>query len=139
MNTENAQVVYDYFIMNPGKHSQDDWVADSDGSMPVASKVAADENFCGTTMCVAGAAAWLLLPHDEFSELVRKSNQRVNAFEYSEHWEEIGAALLGLNSKEREALFYQMDDDVALDMLNAVANGDSTKFWALSDKADNED
>ena len=46
-------------------------------------------------------------------------------------WEDTGAKILGLTAAQAGRLFYMMEDEPALDMLLAAANGDEEKFNAI--------
>jgi hypothetical protein len=121
----NAQRVVDYLEMNPHKHNQKSYFGN--GSLPVDFQD--DERFeaeaCGTTMCIAGTAAWM---DAGMPKTLIVDNGRV---------EYIGADFLGLDCwEEREHIFYNYDNAGSLDMLRALANGDEEKFWALEPKID---
>lgn len=122
----NAQAVYDYIIMNPEKHNQAHW-AESDSNLFVSYE---EVNMCGTTMCVAGTAAYLHTNEETFNSLVRGKA--------GYHWEDAGQEILGLSDSQAFQLFYTMDNEIALDMINAVAQGDADKFAALRKRYEDE-
>jgi hypothetical protein len=109
-----AQGVLDYIIANPEKHDQRHFVADS-------SSFQFDDNVCGTTMCIAGTAVFVI----EGVSALRECTFGSLDFEHE------GARILGLDEAEATALFYTMDNEVAVDMTNAIAQGDADKFYAL--------
>lgn len=112
----HAQAVLDYIEEHPEKHSQSDWVIHDDDS-------GLSENMCGTTMCVAGTSVYLA---DGFDGLVHH-------YRYG-GWSDAAAKNLGLSIDESSALFFMMDNRNAVEMLRAVADGNSEKFWELADK-----
>lgn len=116
VNAANAQVLVDYFEAHPERHRQTKWVAQNGDDVFHAADV--EKNFCGTTMCIAGAAAYFMSDTETFKELV----------EGDESWTRIGGRILGLDSDESEKLFYNLDNASALDMLRAVAADDMNKF-----------
>ena len=120
-----AQAVLDYILMNPEKHDQSLWVKDANGWAPTPEQF----DSCGTTMCVAGTAAWLTRSEEDFKELVRNGYIERE----STGWERAGAEALGLDYMQAAQLFFTMDNEVALDMLRAVACGDPDKFEAIHD------
>lgn len=119
----NAQGVYDYLIMNPDKHDQDLWVKDDSG---LAVHNTEQVNACGTTMCIAGATAYLYSDATEFNRLLA-GETAVDM----DRWVRVGMRHLGLTRIQASQLFFVMDNDVALDMLNAAANGDAKKFKTI--------
>lgn len=124
----NAQGVYDYLIMNPDKHDQDLWVKDEDG-LAVHNPSRVDS--CGTTMCIAGATAYLYSSAAEFNRLIQGETATD-----MDRWIRVGMRHLGLTRVQASQLFFVMDNETALDMLNAVANGDAKKFRAIRNEHD---
>lgn len=112
----NAQAVYDFIIMNPDKHDQNSWihVEDENFDGPYDEDAV---NVCGTTMCIAGTAAFL-------------AKGEINVGTVTDDAE----GFLGLTADEGALMFYTYNNEQALDMLNAVAQGDPDKFRAI--KAD---
>ena len=124
----HAQEILDYLRANPEKHDQTSWfdtgLDDKDGD-PV--EFVTDDNFCGTTMCVAGTSVWL---KGGISKLNEYSRLDV-LFEHE------GACNLGLNNREAEALFFGAGNSEALDLLSAVAAGDEAKFGEIAESHEN--
>ena len=116
VNAANAQVLVDYFEAHPERHRQIKWVAQNGDDVMRVDDV--EKNFCGTTMCIAGAAAYFMSDTATFKELV----------EGDESWARVGGRILGLDEDEAEKLFYNLDNASALDMLRAVAADDMPKF-----------
>lgn len=114
----NAQAVYDYIIVNPERHRQQDWIKMPDltayESIRMANKGLSEENICGTTMCVAGTNDFLKRGYVSWGVSAR------------------AAVDFGLEDGEAEDLFYCMDKDLALDMVLAIAQGDADKFEQLA-------
>lgn len=109
---EVAQKVLDYFLTDPRRHDQSEFF-NGDYMNPT------DEEVCGTTLCVAGAAVYLTGGYKGMLEHTRGDKD----------WEETGASVLGLTTTEANGLFMEvMDNSVARDMVAAVAQGDETKF-----------
>lgn len=106
-----AQAAFDFLSQNPKNHNQQ-WYISGATDVPLT-----EENLCGTTMCVAGTVEW-------------QAHGYVTDFAFS-----AGAMLLGLKYNEAENLFYASNNDEALDMLSAIANGDESKFYALAREA----
>lgn len=123
-----AQRVLDFIMENPEQHDQTAWwSALSRGSRRVAD---ARDNICDTTLCIAGTAVYL-------QEGVEGLRERYDAFFRSgPTLPERAADILGLSLDERNNLFLCMDNELARDMLIAVANGDQEKFDALAEAAD---
>lgn len=109
-----AQDVLDYIVENPGRHDQRYFVADG-------SSFQFDDNVCGTTMCIAGTAVFVT----EGVNVLRECTFGALDFEIE------GARILGLDWDEANMLFYTMDNNVAVDMTNAIAQGDAEKFHSL--------
>lgn len=92
-----AESVLNYIAEHPEKHDQ-------------SSFFSGDPNECGTTMCIAGTAAFL--------------NAQATLNWASGNTEEKAQRLLGLNTAEKEALFFEMDNGIALTRLKKVAIGE---------------
>lgn len=122
-----AQDVVDYIVENPERHNQANWVVSVDDGtqhqVVDAIKKVKEEGVCGTTMCIAGTAIYLKYGVEG---LVRAGDPRSTL-----HFEHVGAALLGLDDEESRALFFEMDNDKAIDATVAIANGDEDKFRTL--------
>lgn len=129
VNAANAQILVDWFDRNPDKHAQNYWVAVDGDNVYTVTEV--EKNFCGTTMCVAGLAGYLLTDEGTFKDLV----------EGDASWADEGAKVLGLDKNEAEMLFYTMSDKPALDMLRAIAADDMKAFHEIyrGDWEDDED
>jgi hypothetical protein len=123
-----AQAVVDYIESHPDKHEQASWFGKKftgpDGeedNMGFAYEQTVSPTACGTTMCVAGTALWL--------DAGMPDKIVIPTFP-----DELAAPLLGLNEEEAYALFFNMDESRALDMLRALANGDEHKFWSFAEE-----
>lgn len=114
-----AQKVDDYFLVHPERHDQNNWAALEDDEYRAVE--IDDENVCNTTMCVAGSAVFVSRPIHEFRAFAGGSNS----------WEDEGAVLLGLDGDEAEWLFYDTSNEIAIDAVRAIANGDEDKFKAI--------
>lgn len=123
-----AQAALDYVTFNPHAHDQGAWVHvghEDDKSLSISDAVVSqDKNVCNTVMCVAGTVKWLNEGIDGLSHF--KFNEDDAVREAGEY--------LGLEQEERYALFFTFDNDIAKNMLNAVANGDTNKFWSERQK-----
>lgn len=97
-----AQAVLDYIVMHPEQHSQETWCTDFE-----------NPTSCGTTMCIAGTTLFL-----EDPRMLVSRHHRGNAT-----YSEAASDLLGLNEEEGDAIFYDMNNQRALDKLIKVANG----------------
>lgn len=131
-----AQAVLDYLIMNPEKHDQTAWagITHDTEDFPTyfwsTHNEATEENLCGTTMCVAGTAVYLSDGIEGLNACGQGAIGGTNATQ--ETWVRRGAELLGLDMVEANVLFFTLDNDKAIDMLVAVANGDEDKFHKLT-------
>lgn len=132
---ENAQLVLDYLIENPEKHDQREWVTDSDGEYP---RGFAEPNFCGSTMCAAGAAVWLMKGNPFFSQVINSPNFIDVDGEHLDKWTHHGSQALGIDYNVGDALFNTMDKSKALDLLTALANDDLDKFNHLYETVPDE-
>lgn len=115
-NVDSMMIVRDHIKAHPEQHDQGMWYDDETVT-------------CGTTACIAGHTILLLGSAEEKMDLV------LNA----EHvWvPEMAAAHLGLSSFEVQFLFYTMDDNSALTMLDemieAGKNGERIKVCRLEE------
>lgn len=116
VNSANAQVLVDYFEKFPEKHLQDNWVT-VDNSEPYLIETV-ENNFCGTRMCVAGAAVYLLTDRETFKDCL----------DGEKRWTHVAADVLGIDNSSASQLFYTMNNDAALGMLRAIAEDDMGKF-----------
>lgn len=112
-----AQGVLDYLESQPEKHNQESYFRLPANVKP---ETLTEENFCGTTMCIAGTALYL----DQGIEGIVNFYDGLDADEYS-------GQKLGLDAVEANTLFYTFDNATALDALRAIAAGDEVKFHAL--------
>lgn len=99
-----ANNVYEHIMANPEKHDQENFW---------------NQNDCGTTMCVAG---WTL-----FLEEGIKSSLGYYARYDSEYCDisETAGTLLGFDDyEESEWLFYEFDNEAAVQKLKRIAVGD---------------
>lgn len=119
----HAQEILDYLRANPEKHNQNSWVdtgLEDEYGDPI--RVVTDQNFCGTTMCVAGTSVWL-----------KGGINRLNDYGcYGSRFDNEGSYNLGLNENEANALFYEANNSEALELLIAVAAGDEAKFYEVA-------
>lgn len=106
-----AQKIVDYFLIYPERHEQADFVGKS--------AVLNEKTVCNTTMCIAGSAVFL-------GDGIKGLNDCILGVR---EFDERGAELLGLNDCEATALFYTMENDMAIDAVHAIAQGDEKKFW----------
>lgn len=97
-----AQAVLDYIHDNPERHEQGDWCSTKDSP----------DNMCGTTMCIAGTA--LFLHHGSLQWY----------FDGMGNFSERAGELLGLDWIERDVLFYQMNNEKAVQLLKKVVVGE---------------
>lgn len=111
---ETAQKVLDYIAEHPEEHSQ--------------AYFCHTDDICGTTMCIAGTAAYVTGGNDLITQIRFAPVER--------NWEQEAGPLLGLDLAEAFALFYCMDDAAAIDATRAIANGDEEKFWDAINNAD---
>jgi hypothetical protein len=81
-------------------------------------------------MCIAGTAVWLHEGTDSFRALMADRDDNDYTI-WAQQWVTHGSILLGLTEKQADMLFYQMDEEVARNMLGAVAQGDAEKFDAI--------
>lgn len=116
VNSANAQVLVDYFEKFPDKHSQTTWVGINGKHVDDIEEV--KENFCKTTMCMAGAATYLMTNRDTFIDCIDGNAQ----------WTQVGGKVLGLTTDQADCLFYTMNERAALDMLKAAAANDMDAF-----------
>lgn len=116
----HAQDIFDYLIMNPEKHDQSDWY----NFYNEEDVLVTEENFCGTTMCVAGTSVWL------------KSGVSGLNNKYDYEFLNEGAKNLGLAYNEACTLFYGTNNEESLSLLAAVAAGDEDKFYDIAREVD---
>jgi hypothetical protein len=124
----NAQAVLDYIEQHPEKHDQGNWFGENvtmndgeTGNLSYGYGEEIDPNVCGTTMCIAGTALWL------------KAGMP-NKIVIPDFPDQEAAPWLGLESEEEtHALFYNMDENAAVNMLRGMANGDEHKFWEFAE------
>lgn len=110
---EHAQHILNYITMFPERHEQSTWVEVPIG---IYRDDLTEDNFCGTTMCIAGTSVFLT----EGVEGLRRPTS---------DFEDIAAERLGLSSVEAHDLFYNTDNDTAKVMLKAIVDGDEDAFW----------
>ena len=91
-----ARKALKYIEQHPEQHNQQTWIR---GDKP---------GHCGTTMCVAGTVNFL--------------KNGLDAIHKGSHSE--GRLALGLSSGEAEVLFYEMDEERAVNKLRKVASGE---------------
>lgn len=133
-NAEHCREVLDYLLTHPDVHDQTSWCQDDEAFLDE------EDNLCGTTMCIAGTAAFLsgrMVFRKRFGELSAVCDgvplmERADGFnsrgeqvaDCGEWFEEVGAEYLGLDRSQAHDLFMNMDDDDALHTLKEYANGE---------------
>jgi len=133
----NAQMVYDFLTEHPDRHDQSDWVTDNDGGYPNGYKV--EPNFCGTTMCAAGAAVRLVKGKQAFIGLINEDNLYYSDPEtgdYREKWVKEGADALQISYEQGQKIFSTMNNVTALELLKAVADEDDDEFERIMREED---
>jgi len=123
---ELAQYIVDMLERDPDLHEQDTW---------------GRETPCGTTMCIAGHAAFLTgkaefvhqeAPYSKIKTLMITDpdfeGDRLDGFDY------LAADLLNLPESEANAIFYTMDNLAALHALKQVAEGVRYIDWIAIDE-----
>ena len=143
VNAANAQAVYDFLTAHPTVHAQSDWVA-VNGVFPnedTAVEKKAEQNFCGTTLCAAGAAVWVVEGKRSFRQAVRDFNDPEDLGDEGPDslWVTRGAEILGISTSDADRLFYNMNNESALVMLKAVADDDMDAFDAEYHRAMDSD
>ena len=127
-NTQHAQDVLDYIETHPKQHGQSRWV----GSKSWVNVEVNQEDFCGTTMCIAGTSVFL----NEGNAGLFHYNYRPGDISYWFANQDIPAKAeeyLGLSREQAFELFYQMNNADALALLRCVAAGDEKKFNEVVD------
>lgn len=137
---ENAQGVLDYLTQHPQQHDQNNWwsAIGTESTSDIT-----EDNFCGTTMCIAGCSVYMAeglqglrdaVDHvDAVNEEIRQhiydnDYEDGDYLDPDEIWVKKGREHLGLSDKEARSLFFTFNDEQALDALRAVAQGDEVKF-----------
>lgn len=115
---ELARAILDILEEDPDLHSQEVWGV---------------RNFCGTTMCIAGHAAYLT-GKAEFVDNI-SLNITDSDFEGKDFCE-LGAHLFGLDEDTAEQLFFEYNNKRALAGLKQIADGAKVIDW---DKIDREE
>lgn len=111
-----ANAILDFLERHPEKHNQDVFIDGKD-----------EEIGCGTSMCVAGTAHWLLKGDKAFND------PRTSL--------DVATKALGLSYGERSVLFYEFDNERALNKLRKVAEGvefDREDYYKGDDNAPEE-
>ena len=100
---------------------------------------------CGTTRCVAGWAVHFAVggapifnvdgggPSDVVKELARNHGLDFDDFSTASLFEQLGANLLGLSTREARTVFY-LPNDVARALVRLAARGDDVGFENLLDE-----
>lgn len=114
---ERAEAVFNFINTHPDVHDQDYYVSDGPDAhdLTIESLTPESEDFCGTTMCIAGTAAFLQ------AGSMKGVQDLVNQYD---DWGECGADLLGLDHREADAIFNDMDETRALQKLKKVVVGE---------------
>jgi hypothetical protein len=119
-----AQRALDYIAEHPKQHRQANWVG-VDGVYAGWSGIG-DFNMCDTTMCIAGTVVYNEEGFDGIKRMLRR--------DIHSDWIGVGAAYLGLDRGEAEAIFIYQDEEKVINQLRAIAEGDETKFWEFSEE-----
>jgi hypothetical protein len=117
---ELAKDVLGYLREHPEKHDQGSFVG-----MPGSSGdytydftgVVSESDFCDTTLCAAGAAVFLARGYEGINESLENGDFDIEA-----------GMLLGLDENEQWKLFFTVGEEKALQLLEAIAEGDEEKF-----------
>lgn len=120
-----AQGVADYIEAHPEQHNQSAWVQvfDQEGNeLDTEDYSLEDLNVCKTTMCVAGTAAF----QRDGKQIFTDQWQRTHT------WMDEGMKILGLRFDEANSLFYDTDNEEALDVVKGLAVGE----WRGDDLTD---
>jgi hypothetical protein len=126
-----AQEAYDYIITHPEQHNQRNWLNPNGQVNPQGASYTSlsalmgvpltEENLCDTTMCVAGTVDYL-------------NSGMVNWGCANRAADLLGLEVVDGSFDEIDALFYNMDNETALNMLLAIAQGDPDKFYHLAER-----
>jgi len=100
-----ARQVLEFIKQNPDIHEQDDYIVESEG-----------QGFCGTKMCIAGTAAFLVNGCNPRAALQAKRKSGTS-------WDEYVGPMLGLDLYEASYLFDELDEKTAIKRLKRVAKG----------------
>lgn len=112
-----AQGVLDYIHEHPEDHNQRVFFSDPEG--------------CGTSMCIAGTTIALI--DSELAERLRAEywhpvNGDVGAYSAGWHIENAAARALGLSKPESVFVFYDFDNESAVQKLKSIVVGESLCF-----------
>lgn len=118
---ERAQTVLNFLESHPQNHNQNIYVGK-------VAESATDENWCGTTMCIAGATVAFEMGLERARYL---AHNIVDADGNYLNIDDVAGELLGLDEFESEMLFHTYDNEDALDMLRCVAEGNKEKMGAI--------
>lgn len=129
----HAREIYDYISLNPERHSQAHWVG-----IPRDDRVdyffhhydKVDEtNVCGSTMCIAGTSVYLKEGIEGLNDCYNETDKygRLGGFPRR------AGFYLGLDEIEADSIFFEMSEQIALDSLLAIAEGDEEKFRVLAE------
>ncbi len=130
----NAQAVVDYIIQYPEQHRQQEYFGEligddeTDELYLTSNYGEKSANSCGTTMCIAGTQMYL----EHGKDAVGLFNDDATRF--------ISKAGLNLglsDAQDRYKLFFESNETVAFDMVNALAQGDLDKFDEIHDTRGN--
>lgn len=124
-----AQEILDYIERFPERHDQHSWF---DGN-PNKVEALATTSVCNSTMCIAGTAVYLTTPLDVFKVYAGEEVQNQDI------WTSRGSEVLGLTGQEANQLFYSMSNQRALEMLEAVAEGDEDGFRLIAENTTDSD
>lgn len=119
-----AAGVVNYLEKYPERHNQTTWFRAGDRAVSYG---VTDENICGTTMCIAGATMFLTEGMERFTDYISIGND-------ARDWERDAGKRLGLHADEAHWLFHTVDNDVALEAVKAIADGDVDKFQNMYER-----
>jgi hypothetical protein len=108
-----AQDVFDYIQENPEKHDQEHYFYQPEKST----------GFCGTTMCVAGTAMAIRYNFD-YRAIHKAMEAKLADTGRVTSYCRMAGELLGLDVTEQDALFYEMNEELALQKLKKVIVGE---------------
>jgi len=113
-----ADAVVEYIKAHPERHNQSNWAEILDEQIEdMIDEPGGNVNdipMCKTTMCVAGTAAW-----QKHGNVIFTQN-----WQDRHDWMKEGMALLGLSYAEANYLFYDTDNEEALDIVEGLAVGE---------------
>lgn len=114
----HAKEVYNFLTQNPHIHNQDAWVESNSSVNPKQWVISTEKNHCNTTMCIAGTSVYLREGVEGLAKFNTESDEKIkDAQKY-----------LGLSDTQRSRLFYTLNNEMSLELLKALADGDVDGF-----------